>query len=136
MATIGLDGKPKVRPVQFMVLEDNKLWFCTNSKKAMYAELMQNPSLELCGSKLESDEICTPWIRLSAEAVFEDNGRVKELIMEKSAIVHELYKNNPDHSLFKVFCLKNIDGEMANLGHVTGLEERADFARPIHFHFD
>lgn len=35
MATIGLDGKPKVRPMQYMVLEDEKLWFCTNSKKSM-----------------------------------------------------------------------------------------------------
>ena len=25
MATIGLDGKPKVRPVQYMILRDDKL---------------------------------------------------------------------------------------------------------------
>lgn len=37
LATIGLDGKPKVRPVQYMVMSDNKLWFCTNCEKAMYA---------------------------------------------------------------------------------------------------
>lgn len=47
MATIGTDGKPKVRPMQYMVLEDGKLWFCTNSKKDVYAELQANPSLEL-----------------------------------------------------------------------------------------
>lgn len=44
VATIGFDGKPKVRPMQFMVLEKNKLWFCTNSRKAVYAELQQCPS--------------------------------------------------------------------------------------------
>ncbi|MBR0100296.1 MAG: pyridoxamine 5'-phosphate oxidase family protein, partial [Treponema sp.] len=33
LATIGLDGKPKVRPVQYMVVHDEKLWFCTNSQK-------------------------------------------------------------------------------------------------------
>ena len=42
LATIGLDGKPKVRPMQYMVLEDEKLWFCTNSKK-------------------EEDEVNTSW---------------------------------------------------------------------------
>ena len=47
LATIGLDGKPKVRPMQYMVLEDNKLWFCTNSKKDVYAELQANPFLFL-----------------------------------------------------------------------------------------
>ena len=66
MATIGLDGKPKVRPMQYMVLEDDKLWFCTNSQKEVYAELQANPAIELCGCKLEKDEIQTPWIRFSA----------------------------------------------------------------------
>ena len=47
MATVGLDGKPKVRPVQFIVEYDGKLWFCTNSKKSMYAELVKNPWIDL-----------------------------------------------------------------------------------------
>ena len=55
MATIGLDGKPKVRPMQYMILEDDRLWFCTNSKKEVYAELQANPWLELCGCKLEKE---------------------------------------------------------------------------------
>ena len=136
MATIGLDGKPKVRPVQFMVLEDNHLWFCTNSEKAMFKELTAYPSIELCGSRLEKDEIQTAWIRLSSDVVFEENRRVKELIMEKSAIVHELYQNNPDHPLFKVFYLKDIHGTMNNLGHVKGLADRDDFSPVIEFQFD
>ena len=63
VATIGLDGKPKVRPMQYMVLEDGKLWFCTNSEKAVYTELRANPALELCGSRLLEDELRTAWIR-------------------------------------------------------------------------
>lgn len=70
---------------------------------------------------------------LSAEVVFEDNRQVKQLIMEKSSIVHELYQNNPDHPLFKTFYLKNIHGSMNNLGHVKGLEDRKDFAKSIEF---
>ena len=136
MATIGLNGKPKVRPVQFMVLEDERLWFCTNSEKAMYKELMSCPSIELCGSRLDNDEIQTAWIRLSAEVVFEDNRQVKQLIMDKSSIVHELYQNNTYHPLFKTFYLKNIQGSMNNLGHVKGLEDRKDFARPVEFRID
>ena len=136
MATIGLDGRPKVRPVQFMVMEDGRLWFCTNSEKSMYAEMQRSPFVELCGSRLQDDEIRTVWIRLSAEAVFEENRKEKELIMEKSSIVRELYHDNPDHPLLKVFYLKGITGSMNNLGHVRGLEERDDFARPASFHFD
>lgn len=133
MATIGTNGKPKVRPVQYMVIEDGKMWFCTNSKKLMYQELMENPFLELCGSKLEEDEIMTPWIRLSAEAVFEENKKVKELIILKSSIVKQLYKNDIDNPIFKVFYLKNITGTFNNLGHVKGLEDKENFAKPISF---
>lgn len=79
--------------------------------------------------------IFTTWIRLSAEAVFEENLEVKKMIMEKSAIVHELYENNAEHPLFKVFYLKNIRGSLNNLGHVKGLSERADFAKPKDFEF-
>ena len=41
-------------------------------------------------------------------------------------------RHNP---IFKVFYLKNIDGWMTNLGNVKGLEEKAEFAKPIHFKF-
>ncbi len=133
MATIGTDGKPKVRPVQYMVIEDGKMWFCTNSKKLMYQELTQNPNLEICGSKLEDDEIMTPWIRFEAEAVFEENRKVKEMIIEKSSIVRQLYKDDIGNPIFKVFYLRNIKGSFNNLGHVKGLEDKENFARPVWF---
>ena len=133
MATVGSDKKPKVRPVQYMVTFEQKLWFCTNSAKSLYAELAECPYIELCASKLEKEEINTSWIRFSAEVVFEENKEVKEAIMKKSSIVHELYNNDIDHPLFKVFYLKNIRGSMNNLGHVKGLEDRKDFAPAIEF---
>ena len=135
LATIGLDGKPKVRPMQYMVLEDEKLWFCTNSQKEVYAELQANPCVELCGCKLEKDELLTPWIRFSAEVVFEERQDIWDAIIDKSAIVNALYKNMRDNPVFKVFYLKDIDGWMTNLGHVKGLEKRDEFAKPIHFKF-
>lgn len=135
LATIGLDGKPKVRPMQYMVLDDDKLWFCTNSKKDVYAELQANPCLELCGCKLENDEMQTPWIRFSAKAVFEERQDIRDAIIEKSAIVKTLYKDMRDNPIFKVFYLTDIDGWMTNLGHVKGLADRADFSKPIHFVF-
>lgn len=135
MATIGLDGKPKVRPMQYMVLEDNKLWFCTNCKKEVYAELQANPHLELCGCKLEADEMQTPWIRFSAKAVFEERQEIRDAIMAKSAIVNTLYRNMQDNPIFKVFYLKDIDGWMTNLGNVRGLKKDEAFSKPIHFKF-
>ena len=77
----------------------------------------------------------TPWIRFSAEAVFEERQDIRDAIIEKSAIVNALYKNMRANPLFKVFYLKNIDGWMTNLGHVQGLENREEFTKPIHFKF-
>ena len=115
--------------------EDGKLWFCTNSRKEIYAELQANPCLELCGCKLEQDEIQTAWIRFSAEAVFEERQDIRDAIIDKSAIVNALYKDMRDNPIFKVFYLKNIDGWLTNLGNVKGLENKADFAQPVHFKF-
>lgn len=136
MATVGLDGRPKVRPMQYMVIHEGKLWFCTNSEKEVYAELRRSPYLELCGSKLEEREMDSAWVRFSAEAVFEDNRRVKELIVEKSEIVRTLYLHDLDNPIFKVFYLRNIEGVLANLGHVRGREDRPGFKKPVNFSFD
>ncbi|MDY6326353.1 MAG: pyridoxamine 5'-phosphate oxidase family protein [Bacteroidales bacterium] len=107
LATIGLDGKPKVRPIQFMTLRDRKMWFCTNNKKSLYAELQSFPHVEICASSLETDQINSRWVRFSAEAVFPPQSelvsQVKKDIMEKSPIVHELYHDNPDNPIFVVF---------------------------------
>ena len=128
LATIGLDGRPKVRPMQYMILDDGKLWFCTNSEKDVYKELQANPALELCGCKLEENEIQTPWIRFSAEAVFEERQDIRDAIIEKSSIVNALYSKMRENPIFKVFYLKNMDGWMTNLGNVKGLEKRAECA--------
>ena len=80
-----------------------------NSQKAMYAELQKSPFIELCGSRLQEDEITTAWIRFSAEVIFpEDDSNadkekireIKKAIMQKSDIVRELYKNTIENPYF------------------------------------
>ncbi|MBQ5499800.1 MAG: hypothetical protein IIT73_08415, partial [Treponema sp.] len=107
--------------------------FCTNSQKDMFKELSVNPYIDLCGSRLMENEIDTAWIRMSARVVFEENLTVKKMIMEKSSIVRQLYKNDANHSLFKVFYLSEISGSLNNLGHVKGLEENKAFSKPVVF---
>lgn len=36
-ATVGLDGKPKVRPFQYMHEHEGKLYFCTSNQKRFLA---------------------------------------------------------------------------------------------------
>lgn len=103
LATVGLDGKPKVRPFQFMLEQNNKLWFCTGNQKEVYAELMKQPYIELSVSNKKD-----AWLRLSAKVVFEDNRLVKDLIIEHSPLVKSIYKSG-DNPIFEVFYL--VDGQ-------------------------
>jgi len=98
-ATIGLDGKPKVRPFQFMFAADGKLWFCTSSQKEVYKEMQKHSYIELCAS---GDKMS--WMRLQGKAVFADDSAIKEKVFAVSPLVKEIYKeiNNP---FFKVFYL-------------------------------
>ncbi|WP_195335247.1 pyridoxamine 5'-phosphate oxidase family protein [Paraclostridium bifermentans] len=100
-STIGLDGKPKVRPFQFMIENDNKVLFCTSNQKSVYKEIKNNKFVEVCSSNEKFE-----WLRLSGEVVFISDISVKNKVIESSGLVKSIYKtgNNP---IFEVFYLKN-----------------------------
>ncbi|MFI3321365.1 MAG: pyridoxamine 5'-phosphate oxidase family protein [Rikenellaceae bacterium] len=107
LATLGLDGKVKCRPFMFAAEYDKKLWFCTNSQKAVSKELKANSSFELTVSAPDFS-----WMRLSGEAIFENNMEVKELCME-IPIVKNIYKT-ADNPLFEVFYISNCQAIIAD----------------------
>lgn len=102
LATV--DGKkPRVRPFQFMLEKDGKLYFCTANTKEVYKQLQLNPGLEFAST---SKDMVT--YRLSGEAKFEDNREVKEAILEKAGLVKRIYQT-PENPVFEVFCLEHAD---------------------------
>jgi len=110
LATIGLDGKPKVRPFKFMFEKDGKLWFCTSNKKEIYKELQKNPHIELC----VSGEIMS-WLRLKGTVIFSDNVQMKKKVLEINPLVKSIYKepNNPE---FEVFYLEDVTASVNEIG--------------------
>ena len=100
-ATLGLDGKPKVRPFQFMHEENNRMYFCTSSQKDVFNELKQCPHAELTVSSPEF-----AWVRLSGKAVFSDDLNVKKAVFETSDLVKSVYKT-PDNPIFEIFYLED-----------------------------
>lgn len=99
-ATVGLDGKPKVRPFQFAMEQGGKLWFCTNSQKDVYKEMQAQPYVEICA--------CSPggaWLRLHGKAVFKNDMDIKAKIIERSPLVKSIYKDaaNPIFEVFYIF---------------------------------
>jgi len=101
LASVGLDGKPKVRPFQFMLEEGGKLFFCTSNQKEIFREISRNPHIEISVSG-ESFS----WLRLSGKAVLTQDSRVKEKILEASPMVKSIY-HAPDNPVFEAFYLES-----------------------------
>ena len=108
LATAGLDGRPKVRPFQFMFERDGQLWFCTNNQKDVYAQLQRDPWLEMCAT-----DPSMAWMRLSGRAVFEDNRWIKEAVLAHCPLVKSLYAT-ADNPVFEVFYLAEVRAVIAD----------------------
>ena len=108
VATEGLDGRPKVRPFQFMLERDGRLWFCTNNRKDVFAQLQKNPWLEACVV-----DSAYAWLRLSGRAVFEDNREIKEAVLAHCGLVKSLY-GTADNPIFEVFYLAEAHAVIAD----------------------
>lgn len=98
-ATVGLDGKAKVRPFQFMMEEAGKLIFCTSNQKSVYQELKKNPYGEFCISSPRFE-----WIRLSGKIVFLNDIHLKEKVLQTHPFVKNIYKT-ADNPIFEIFYL-------------------------------
>jgi uncharacterized pyridoxamine 5'-phosphate oxidase family protein len=99
-STSGLDGKPKVRPFQFMLEEGGKLYFCTSNRKSVFKEMEGQPYVEICASGENAS-----WLRLSGKAAFVKDLVVKARIQEASPLVKGIYKT-PDNPVFEAFYLE------------------------------
>ena len=71
--TVGLDGRPQLRPVCFLFQQDGGLYFLTAKSRRFYAELCKTPYLQLCVSE-PGTEGC---LRISGKVCFTEE---KELI--------------------------------------------------------
>jgi len=100
LATVA-NGKPKVRPFQFMLADGGKLFFCTANTKDVFKQLKANPYVEFSSM--------TPsfaWIRLSGEVKFSDDKTVKEQILAANPLVKSIYQS-ADNPVFEIFYLDN-----------------------------
>lgn len=107
LATVGRDGKAKVRPFMFAVESGGKLWFCTNNQKEVYKDMQANPYVQVSVSSPSY-----AWIRLSGKAVFENNRAVKEVCMQ-IPIVKSQYQT-ADNPIFEVFYLDEAHAVIAD----------------------
>jgi uncharacterized pyridoxamine 5'-phosphate oxidase family protein len=98
IATVDADNRPRVRPFGLALSFLGHLWFCTNSQKKVYAEIQNNPYVEVCSYNAKEGA----WIRVSGKAVLADELAVKKKIFEVSPQIGGIYQN-AENPIFKVF---------------------------------
>ena len=106
-ATIGLDGKPKVRPSQMMYHEQGNLFYCTGAKKDVYAELTKNPYLEISVSTLDK------WLRIRGKVHWVTNNETREKCLNASPLVKSIYKT-ADNPILQVFYIEDAEAVLAD----------------------
>lgn len=87
-ATVGGEGTPvpKLRVFQVMKQEGTTLYFATSARKAVWAELQQNPNVELLAY---ADNIS---VRCSGMVNFHVADDVKRWIYDHNAVLSRLYE--------------------------------------------
>ncbi|MBL4933649.1 pyridoxamine 5'-phosphate oxidase family protein [Clostridium paridis] len=100
LATVD-SGKPRVRPFGFILEEEGKLYFCTNSLKEVYKQLLEVPYVEY--SVMSKDMIT---LRVSGEIRFTEELAMKEKILNVFEPIKKGYKT-ADNPIFKVFYIEH-----------------------------
>lgn len=99
LATSGLDGNAKVRPILFYFEENEKPYFCTSNTKPMFKELDANPNCEMV--------VATPefaWLRIAGKVEFTDSLELKQKVIDSNELVKTLYET-PENPTFEVFTI-------------------------------
>lgn len=98
LATVGSDGKPKIRVFQVMKIEEqtNTLSFATAPGKEVYGQLQNNPSVELLAM---SGNIS---VRITGNAVFDVPDEIAREIYSTNPVLPRLYGNYRELVYFRV----------------------------------
>ncbi|MDR0458968.1 MAG: pyridoxamine 5'-phosphate oxidase family protein [Coriobacteriales bacterium] len=81
IASVDSEGKPHLRPFGSRVINEGKFYIITNTPKAVYRQITENPFVELAAMNAER-----AWIRLAAKAVAVSSVDDREKIYGASGV--------------------------------------------------
>jgi len=110
LASIDDDGRPRVRPWEFMFEQEDKLWFCTANTKDVFCQIQSNPAIEFCST---SKDFVT--VRVSGDVIFGIDLNIKRKMLELNDLVKSIFKT-PVNPEFEIFYLKHGQAKMFDLG--------------------
>ena len=109
LASTDDEGRPHVRPWEFMFEQDAKLWFCTGNTKDVFYQIQCNPAIEFCST---SKDLVT--VRVSGEVIFGIDLNIKRKMLETNDLVKSIYKT-PENTEFEIFYLKHGQATMFDI---------------------
>ena len=85
--TLGLDGKPQIRPIEFKYEDDGVLYFDTVEFYSSYKEMQNFPYIQLCVCDQES----MSYIRLGGKVNFTKDKNVIEKCFDNSEVLTKAF---------------------------------------------
>lgn len=97
-ATVGSDGKPKIRVFQMMKIDEqsNTFYFATAPGKEVFKHLQHNPSVELLAM---SGNVS---VRIAGDAIFDVSDEVCRKIYDTNSVLTRLYNDYQDLAYFRI----------------------------------
>ena len=106
VATIDGD-RPRVRPFSGISTFEGKLYMPTGNHKKVFAQMMANPHVEICGMAHGK------WIRIEAEVERDPRREAKQAMLDAyGTALTRLY--SLDDGIFEVFFLKNAEATICS----------------------
>lgn len=90
--TLGLDGNPQIRPLEFKFEEDGVLYFDTVTYYSSYEEMLAHPYLQIC----ISDQETMSYVRVSGTVNFTDDPAIIERCFENSPVLTSQFGDNKE----------------------------------------
>ncbi|WP_066645441.1 4Fe-4S binding protein [Christensenella timonensis] len=115
-ATVDESGKPEVRIIDVMMVEDDCLYFLTARGKNFYRQLLDQEFVALTGLTKNWEMLC---LRGKVKQVEQDYLRP---IFEQNPSMNEVYPGD-SRNILEVFCLYEGQGEYFNLSQTPVFRE-------------
>lgn len=92
--------QPHVRPFGAVCEFEGKLYIVTNNQKKVYAQILSNAKVEICGMNKDT------WLRVECEATHDDRREARQAMMDaNTAALSSMY--SVDDNLMEVLYLEN-----------------------------
>jgi len=93
------EGKGRVRPFGFSMKRNNLLYFCTNTTKDVYRQLVASPDIEISDIAKDGGS----WLRIRGRIAFDTSREAKAQAFDEAPNLLRIYPKGADDETFITF---------------------------------